>query len=87
MKTYRHLYPQIIEWDNLYWAYAKARKGKRKRSSVAAFEYDQETQLVQLQLLSVSHRTGLSTKIVMPRSAEASLRPQHTSKFLSSRLT
>ena len=29
MKTYKHLYPQVCDFENLYLAYRKARKGKR----------------------------------------------------------
>jgi retron-type reverse transcriptase len=49
MKTYRHLYPQVFDWDNLYLAYRKARKGKRGRLPAATFEYNQETNLLELQ--------------------------------------
>jgi len=48
MKTYRHLYPQIWDWNNIEKAWRKARKGKRGRSPAATFEYDLETNLVQL---------------------------------------
>ena len=37
------LYPQIYDFENLYRAYRKARKGgKRKKEEVAAFELDLE---------------------------------------------
>ena len=49
MKTYRNLYPQIIDFENLYLAFRKARKGKRDRPEVAAFELDLEANLFQLQ--------------------------------------
>ncbi len=42
MKTYRNLYAQIISFENLYLAFRKARKGKRSRPEVAAFELDLE---------------------------------------------
>jgi RNA-directed DNA polymerase len=48
MKTYRNLYPQVHDWDNLYLAYRKARKGKRGRLPAATFEYHLEANLVQL---------------------------------------
>jgi retron-type reverse transcriptase len=48
VKTYRHLYPKVCDWDNLYLAYRKARKGKRGRPPAATFEYDLEANLVQL---------------------------------------
>ena len=48
MKTYRHLYPKVCDWDNLYLAYRKARKGKRGRPPAATFEYDLEANLVHL---------------------------------------
>ena len=31
MKTYRNLYPRIYDFENLYLAYRRARKGKRGR--------------------------------------------------------
>jgi hypothetical protein len=38
-KTFKHLYPRIYDFENLYRAYRKARKGgKRKREEVAAKE-------------------------------------------------
>jgi len=49
MKTYRHLYPGVCDWDNLYLAYRQARKGKRGRPPAATFEYNQELNLLQLQ--------------------------------------
>lgn len=42
MKTYKHLYPQIHDFENLYWAFRKARRGKRKSPDVAAFEFNLE---------------------------------------------
>jgi RNA-directed DNA polymerase len=49
MKTYRQLYSKIYDWDNLYLAYCKARKGKRSRPPAAAFEFNQEANLIALQ--------------------------------------
>ena len=48
MKTYRDLYRQVYDWDNLYQAYRNARKGKRSRPPAATFEFHQEAYLVQL---------------------------------------
>ncbi len=60
MKTYRNLYPQIIEWHNIYEAYRKARKGKRSRSPAATFELYQESNLINLQreLQSKTYQPG-----------------------------
>jgi len=49
MKTYKNLYSTIYKFDNLYKAYRAARKGKRDRESVASFEFDLETNLMNLQ--------------------------------------
>ncbi len=49
MKTYRHLYAQVWEFENLLLAYRNARKGKRGKGSVAAFERRQEEELFELQ--------------------------------------
>ncbi len=48
-KTYKHLYPQICEFENLYRAHRKARKGKRQRAEVAEFEVNLGERLLQLQ--------------------------------------
>jgi len=42
MKTYKRLYPRIYDFENLYWAFRKARKGKRSRPDVATFEFNLE---------------------------------------------
>ena len=49
MKTYKRLYPRIHEFKNLYLAFLKARKGKRNRPDVAAFEFNLEFELPRLQ--------------------------------------
>lgn len=49
MKTYRHLYEPITDFANLYAAFRKARRGKRSRPEVAAFELNLEENLFQLQ--------------------------------------
>jgi len=49
VKTYRNLYPQVCDWDNLHLAYRKARKGKRGKPPAATFEFNLEANLVQLQ--------------------------------------
>lgn len=49
MKTHKHLYPQITEFENLRLAFKAARKGKRARPDIAEFEYDLEENLLALQ--------------------------------------
>lgn len=49
MKTYKHLYPQIHNFGNLYWAYRDARRGKRDRTAVADFEFNLEHNLFSLE--------------------------------------
>ncbi len=44
MKTYKNLYPRIYDFENLYLAYRKARRGKRKRPDVAASPALHQTQ-------------------------------------------
>ncbi len=63
MKTYRHLYDQVCDWDNVYLAYRKARKGKRSRPPAASFEFDLEQNLVVLrkELISKSYSPGQYT--------------------------
>ena len=60
MKTYKNLYPQICAFENLYLAFKKARRGKRRRPDVAAFEsnLDQELLLLQDALQAQRYKPG-----------------------------
>ena len=60
MKTYKHLYPKITDFDNLYAAWRKARRGKRYNPSAAAFEQNLDAELTQLhtELVSESWQPG-----------------------------
>lgn len=49
MKTYRRLYPQVYDFENLYLSYRAARRAKRDRAEVARFEARVEDQLFLLQ--------------------------------------
>jgi retron-type reverse transcriptase len=49
MKTHKHLYPLITDFENLRLAFKGAARGKRSRPDVAAFEYDLESNLISLQ--------------------------------------
>jgi RNA-directed DNA polymerase len=49
MKTYKHLYPYIASFENLYLASRDAARGKRGHPDVAAFEFDLEANLFRLQ--------------------------------------
>ena len=49
MKTHKHLYPQVYDFENLYLAYRKARRGKRGRPQAAMFERVQDDELLSLQ--------------------------------------
>lgn len=48
-KTYRQLWPQLTSFENLWQAYLAARRGKRSRPAVAAFDLAAESQLLALQ--------------------------------------
>jgi len=60
LKSYKNLYPQITEFENLYLSFKKAARGKRKKWDVAAFEYNLEANLFALQdeLESGSYKPG-----------------------------
>lgn len=49
MKTYKNLYKQVCEFENIYLAYRKSRKGKRGRLQPAMFECVQEDEMLALQ--------------------------------------
>jgi retron-type reverse transcriptase len=60
MKTFKNLYPSICAFENLELAFRKARRGKRHRANVAAFEGNLDLELLSLQddLLSGAYRPG-----------------------------
>ena len=60
MKTYKHLYEKVYDFENLYLAWRKARKGKRGRAQPAQFERVQEEELLALQgeLQTFTYRPG-----------------------------
>ncbi len=49
MKTYKNLYPDLASFGNLYVAFMGAARGKRGNPEVAAFEFDLEANLFQLE--------------------------------------
>lgn len=60
MKTYKHLFEPLCRFDNLWRAFHLARKGKRQKAAVAAFEYRLEPNLLALErdLRDGSYRPG-----------------------------
>jgi len=60
LKTYKQLYPQVCDFENIYLAYRKARKGKRGRLQAAMFERVQDDELLAIQgeLQTQSYRPG-----------------------------
>ncbi|MFM9966555.1 MAG: reverse transcriptase domain-containing protein [Planctomycetaceae bacterium] len=59
-KSFSNLWPQVTAWDDLVTAYQRCRRRKRYKSDAAQFDYEWETNLVQLQrdLLDGSYRPG-----------------------------
>lgn len=60
MKSHANLWPRVTSFENLYEAFRRARAGKRGRPDVAAFEFDLEQNLLQLQqeLIDETYRPG-----------------------------
>ncbi len=60
MKTFKNLYPQIYTFANLERAFRKARRGKRHKPNVAAFECNLDIELLSLMddLAGESYRPG-----------------------------
>ena len=58
MKRHGHLWADVIEFDNLLRAARQAQLGKRYRDNVLDFNYDLESNLLQLQdeLISQTYR-------------------------------
>lgn len=60
MKTYKRLFAQVCDFNNIWVAFQRARKGKRSKHAVAAFEYQLERNLFTLEreLSDGSYRPG-----------------------------
>ncbi len=67
MKTYRNLYPRVCDFDNLYRAYLKARRGKHYRPDVLQFTAHLEENLSRLrhELVSYTYHTGPYRRFVI----------------------
>ncbi len=63
MKTYKHLYPRICDFENVRLAYRDARRGKRDKAQVYNFEFNAESELVRLrdELVAKAYRPGAYT--------------------------
>lgn len=48
-RTFRNLWPELVSFENLWRAYLAARRRKRARPAVAAYELDADTRLLRLQ--------------------------------------
>ncbi len=59
-RQYSNLFPGIVEFENLHYALRKAAKGKRGNPEVSEFEFNLETNLLQLQreLITKTYRPG-----------------------------
>jgi retron-type reverse transcriptase len=59
-KTFRHLYEEVVSFDNLWLAYCKTRRGKRYQEPAACFDMDAGENLIQLQreLTAKTYRPG-----------------------------
>ena len=59
-RTHKHLFQQIADLSNLIVAYRKARRGKRMRDYVFAFDQKREEHLVELRdrLVDGTYRPG-----------------------------
>lgn len=55
-KTYKNLYPRIYDFENIYQAYIKARKGKRYQSDVLKFSANLEENLITIQNELIWHQ-------------------------------
>lgn len=76
---HKNLFEKIVSFENLLSAFYKARKGKRYKASVAAFEHNLEYELLRLQreLLQNTYRAGGHTtfKIYDPKERVISAAP------------
>jgi len=47
-KTYKNLYPQITDFENIYCSWRKARRSKRYKPAATAFEQKLDAELIQV---------------------------------------
>ena len=68
MKRVGNLWERLVSFPNLLLAARKARKGKRDRRDVAAFEYDAERELLRIrdELQSGAYPFGRTTRSRSP---------------------
>jgi RNA-directed DNA polymerase len=81
VKTYKNLFPRICAYDNLYFAWRNAARGKRGSPEVAAFEYALTDNLLQLEeeLRQGRYRPGpyRHFRITYPKPRRISAAPFH----------
>jgi RNA-directed DNA polymerase len=67
MKRHRDIFSQICDFETLYKAYNKARKGKRYKQEILAFGYNLESNLLQLQseLKNKTYKHGAYRKFIV----------------------
>ncbi len=79
MKTYKNLFSKICSFENLYFSYLKARRGKNNKKEVLKFTYNLERNLFVLQkeLLTEKYKTGKYRKFTIyePKKREISALP------------
>lgn len=71
-KTFRHLYDHIHSFEHLLAAYRRARRGKRRRPDVAAFEFRYEEELLRLseELRDETYQPGAYRRFVVTESGK-----------------
>jgi retron-type reverse transcriptase len=79
MKRHGNLWPQVVDFGNLFAAAKQAQRGKRFQENVLAFNYDLEANLLQLQeeLLTKTYQPGAykTFQIVEPKKRMISAAP------------
>lgn len=67
MRTYRHLYPQVCAFSNLYKAWRQAWRGKRCKAAAAAFEQNLDVELLALrrELTTETYQPGADVHFVV----------------------
>lgn len=65
MKRVNNLFDKIVDYDNLYLAYIKAKRNKSRRKEVRVFEQDTEQLLKKLQQQLIDGTYYLSNKIIV----------------------
>ena len=65
-KVFHKLYEEVCHPLNIWWAYKAAARGKRYTPAVAFFDYDLETNLIEIEWELITKNSGINACLKFP---------------------